>query len=269
MHDDDKGNGSGEGELKEPENKGTLIVDATCAPEDMRFPHDVTLLDEARRKTESIIDVLHEKMPEGWEKQRTYRKKARKEFLTFIRNRKPRVNTIRKALKTQIQYVERNIRLINEYKDRVSLTSLSKKQRQDLWVIGELVRQQRALYRMDSRSIEGRILSISKPWVRPIARGKARGMFEFGAKLSLSLVDGMAEVYRLSWDSYNECNDLKGQIERYKERYGRYPEAACADKIYRTRDNLNYRKKKGYDYQGQNLEGHSKITIRIKKRYES
>ena len=253
MHDDDKGNGSGEGELKEPENKGTLIVDATCAPEDMRFPHDVTLLDEARRKTESIIDVLHEKMPEGWEKPRTYRKKARKEFLTFIRNRKPRVNTIRKALKTQIQYVERNIRLINEYKDRVSLTSLSKKQRQDLWVIGELVRQQRALYRMDSRSIEGRILSISKPWVRPIARGKARGMFEFGAKLSLSLVDGMAEVYRLSWDSYNECNDLKGQIERYKERYGRYPEAACADKIYRTRDNLNYCKKKGIRLSGPKL----------------
>jgi hypothetical protein len=35
--------GDGEGE-----NTGTLIVDATCAPEDMRFPHDVTTLDEAR-----------------------------------------------------------------------------------------------------------------------------------------------------------------------------------------------------------------------------
>ena len=53
LDDDDKGNGSGEGESKEPGNNGTLIVDATCAPEDMRFPHDVTLLDEARRKTES------------------------------------------------------------------------------------------------------------------------------------------------------------------------------------------------------------------------
>ncbi|MEN6600544.1 MAG: hypothetical protein ABFC21_09055 [Rectinema sp.] len=44
--------------------------------------HDVTLLDEARRKTEKIIDVLHEVAPEGYEKPRTYRKKARKEFLT-------------------------------------------------------------------------------------------------------------------------------------------------------------------------------------------
>lgn len=253
LDDDDKGNGSEEEETKEPESKGTLIVDATCAPEDMRFPHDVTLLDEARRKTEAIIDVLHERMPEGWEKPRTYRKKARKEFLTFIRNRKPRVKTIRKAIRTQIQYVERNIRLINEYKDKVRLSVLSRKQRQDLWVIGELVRQQRELYRTASWSIEGRILSISKPWVRPIARGKARGMFEFGAKLSISLVDGMTEVHKLSWEPYNECKDLKEQIENYKRRYGRYPEVVCADKIYRTRENLQYCQEYGIRLSGPKL----------------
>jgi len=85
-HDDgDTGNSSGGGETREVENQGTLIVDATCAPEDMRFPHYVTLLDEARRKTERIIDTLHERAPEGYEKPRTYRKKARKEFLTGAR----------------------------------------------------------------------------------------------------------------------------------------------------------------------------------------
>ena len=58
-------------------------------------------------------------------------------------------------------------------------------------------------------------------------------MFEFGAKLSISLVDGMADVHRLSWEPYNEGKDLKEQIENYKQRYERYPEAVCADKIYR------------------------------------
>lgn len=47
---DDKSNGSGEGESKEPENRGTLIVNATCTPEYLRFLHDVTLLNEARKK---------------------------------------------------------------------------------------------------------------------------------------------------------------------------------------------------------------------------
>ena len=74
---------SGDGES---ENEGTMIVDATCAPEDMRFPHDVTTLDEARRKTEKIIDAMFTLMPAGKEKPRTYRRVARKKFLTFIRN---------------------------------------------------------------------------------------------------------------------------------------------------------------------------------------
>lgn len=76
-----------------PANKATMIADATVAPEAMRFPHDVTTLDEARQKTEKIIDVLHSTLPEGTIKPRTYRyrRKARKEFLRFIRNRKPRI----------------------------------------------------------------------------------------------------------------------------------------------------------------------------------
>ena len=65
-------------------------------------------------------------------------------------------------------------------------------------------------------------------------------MFESGAKLSISLVDGMADIHSLSWEPYSECKDLKEQIENYKQRYGQYPEAVCADKIYRTRENLQY-----------------------------
>ncbi len=244
---DPPGGATGEG------TKGTLIVDATCAPEDMRFPHDVTLLDEARRKTEKIIDTLHEGAPEGYAKPRTYRKKARKEFLTFIRNRKPRENTIRKALKKQLQYVERNVRIISDYQKIVGFEGLTRKQYRDLTVIAALVRQQRELYTRKSHSIEGRILSIAKPHVRPIARGKARGMYEFGAKVSVSLVDGIAEVYRLSWEPYNESQDLKGQIETYRQRYGRYPVVVCADKLYRTRENLRFCQEHGIRLSGPKL----------------
>jgi len=41
-----------------PPNQGQLIIDATCFPQDIRFPNDVAILDEARRKTEEIIDAL-------------------------------------------------------------------------------------------------------------------------------------------------------------------------------------------------------------------
>ncbi len=234
-------------------NKGTLIVDATCAPEDMRFPNDVSLLDEARRKTEAIIDEMHEQAPRDYAKPRTYRKKARKAFLTFIRNRKPREKTIRKSLKQQLQYVERNLRIISDYREKVGCALLTRKHYRDLTVISELVRQQRELYTRKSHSLAGRIVSITKPHVRPIARGKARGMYEFGAKLSVSLVDGFAEVHRLSWEPYNESQDLKEQIEAYRQRYGKFPEVVCADKIYRTRENLQYCQEKGIRLSGPKL----------------
>ena len=238
--EDSDQDGSGSGGGSEKETKGTLIVDATCAPEDMRFPHDVTTLDEARRKTEKIIDKIFEKMPEGSSKPRTYRRVARKRFLGFIRNRKPRRGDVRRALKTQIQFVERNLRSIDAMAAVVGIGMLSHKDVRDILVIREYVGQQRELRESGELSMPGRIVSICKPHVRAIARGKARGMFEFGAKLSVSMVNGFARVERLSWDNYNEGIELKDQIEAYKARYGKYPSIVCADKIYRNRNNLEF-----------------------------
>ena len=53
-----------------------------------------------------------------------------------------------------------------------------------------------------------RIASISQPHVRPMVRGKARSNVEFGAKISVSLVNGFSFVDRISWDNYNESGDL-------------------------------------------------------------
>ena len=111
----------------------------------MRYPHDVGLLDEARRKTEGIIDTLLEHAPHEYEKPMTYRKRA-----------------------------------------------------------------------------------------------------------------------RLSWDAYSECQDLKVQIERYKDQYGHYAEVVCADKIYRTRENLRYCQKYEIRLSGPKLGAHSKRVRRIR-----
>lgn len=40
-------------------NSGTMIVDATCAPSNIRYPQDVFLLNEARENAETLLDVLH------------------------------------------------------------------------------------------------------------------------------------------------------------------------------------------------------------------
>ncbi len=50
-------------------------------------------------------------------------------------------------------------------------------------------------------------MSISQPHVRPIVRGKARMAVEFGAKISVSLVEGYVFIDRMSWDNFNESRN--------------------------------------------------------------
>lgn len=221
-------------------NSGQLLLDATCAPQDMRHPSDVLLLNECREKTEHIIDVLYDAMP-GTDKPRTYRKVARKEFLVFMHSRKRTKRTVRRALRKQIAYVKRNLATIDDMRKGITSDPLSARLARDLEVVREILRQQSYLYRNDTHAIPGKILSLSQPHVRAIARGKARGNFEFGAKISAAVAPHrMVYIDRLSWEPYNESEDLIPQVEKYRERFGHYPESVHADKIYRTRANLQY-----------------------------
>ena len=248
-HDKDDDNASGSG----TKNKGKLLVDATCAPEDINYPTDLKLLNKSREQSEQIIDTLHKAMPKGTKKPRTYRQNARKDFLKVSKSRKVRRKTLRKALRKQLGYLGRNLRNIEKQCQTACLSELSKRQYKTLLVISELYRQQKWMYDHKSRRIDDRIVSINKPHVRPIIRGKAGSNVEFGAKISASVVEGFTFVDRISWNNFNESTDLIDQIKSYKKRFGFYPESVHADKIYRTRDNLRYCKKHGIRVSGPRL----------------
>ena len=260
--DSDDDNPSGPG----TENKGKLLVDATCAPEDINYPTDLKLLNKAREKSEQIIDTLHKAMPKGTRKPRTYRQKARKNFLKVSKSRKVRQKTLRKAIRRQLGYLWRNLRSIEKQCQIVSLSELSRRQYKTLLVISEIYRQQKWMYDHKIRRIDDRIVSINKPHVRPIKRGKAGADTEFGAKISAGVVDGFTFIHRISWDNYNESTDLIDQIEKYKDRFGFYPKSVHADKIYRTRDNLRYCKKHGIRLSGPKLGRPLKPTEQNKAR---
>ena len=93
--DDDEAPGSS--------NKGKLIVDATCAPADIAYPTDLGLLNNAREKSEIIIDKLHRQSPGQDEKPRTYRKNARKDFLRMSMQHKNSSRLLQLVWKLRIQ----------------------------------------------------------------------------------------------------------------------------------------------------------------------
>lgn len=240
-------------EAGERPNRGKLLADATCAPADIRYPTDTSLLNEAREKTDAIIDKLHQPLKGKQPRPRTYRKKARQQFIAFVKQKSRTRNKIRKANRQQLGYLKRNFQAIDrllETPHALPLTKLSHREYKNLLVCRELYRQQQQMYDQQTQRIDDRIVSISQPHVRPIKRGKAGRDTEFGAKLSVSVVDGFSFVDRMSWDNYNESLYLIGQIERYKDRFGCYPESVHVDKIYRTRENRAYCKERGIRMSG-------------------
>lgn len=235
------------------ENSGKMILDATCTPADIQYPTDTRLLNEAREKLEEIIDVLHKPDQGKRKKARTYRRKAHESYLVFTKQRKPKPAVIRKMRGKLLRYVRRDLKIIEILAERNGLELLSRQQYKNLLVIQELYRQQLEMYEHRMYRHEGRIVSISQPHVRPIVRGKASASVEFGAKLSVSVVDGFIFCEKLEWDAYNEGNTLIDSLERYKLRNGFYPEAVLADKIYRTKYNRDYCKARGIRLSGPKL----------------
>ena len=265
---DDPGPGSG-GEISDgsPEgsgNGGTVILDATCAPQNISYPQDVNLLNEARENLEILIDRIC--FDHNYYKPRMYRRNARRDYLNLARCRKRTSKKIRRAIKKQLQYIRRDRAYIEAFlEDGVELTP---KQRARLKVIDQVYEQQQYMYENNTHSVPDRIVSISQPYIRPIVRGKAAAPVEFGAKLDLSIDEnGMARLERLSFDAYNESDVLIGAIERYKDRTGHYPQRVLADKIYRSKDNLAYCKQHGIRLSGPSL-GRPKKNAKTDKRTE-
>jgi hypothetical protein len=120
----------------------------------------------------------------------------------------------------------------------------------------------------DSRRIDDRIVNLTKPHVRPIVRGKAGKKTEFGAKISISDDNGFVDVDRISWDNYNEANDLITRAEQYKEERGYYPVRICADSIYMTSGNKRFCEANNIRLSGRPRKKHVKAEVQTAEQQE-
>ena len=233
-----------------PENKGTLIIDATCAPSNIRYPQDFSLLNEAREKLETIIIRFCKAY--GLSRPCMYRRVARKNYLALAKEKKRSTKKIRATIRKQLAFIRRDIGYLENFmQDGYAPTS---KEIPLLLTIYKLYEQQQYMYQNKIHSVDNRIVSITQPWIRPIVRGKTKSPVEFGAKFDLSIDDnGLGRIEKISYDAYNESTVLKETTERFRERTGQYPERILADQIYRTRENRKYCKVNGIRLSGPKL----------------
>ena len=95
---------------------------------------------------------------------------------------------------------------------------LTVREKNDLEIITRKYRQQKNHFRSnDSReSIPNRIVSLSKPHLRPIVRGKEVKSVEFGAKVNNILVDEISFIEKLSFNAFNEWTWLVHCLKMHK-----------------------------------------------------
>ena len=221
------------------ENQGTLILDATCCPADIRYPTDAGLLNQARELVEQIVDILYNSIQEQLpQKPRTYRQKARKEYLFYAKKRSHTIRETRAVVRGNLQYIRRDIGYIeNMVSMGATLTLLGDELYRKLLVIQELCRQQWDMYLRRSHQVEDRIVSIDQPHVRPIVRGKAGSPVEFGAKVMVGLVGGYAFLMKAEWNNFSESKSLVEAVSEYHRIFGFYPATILADRAYPNREN--------------------------------
>lgn len=241
-------------------NSGTLILDATCAPQNIKYPTDTELLNDARTHAEKIIDVVCE--GKKLKKPRVYRKKARRVYLGIVRRKKKAKKWLRAEIRKLLSFVKRDIKVIKEFLEQGILIPLALQG--DWETLQKVYEQQQFMYDNKTHSVAERIVSFHQPWVRPIVRGKQKAAVEFGAKFDLSIDQGFGRIEKSSFEAYNESEVLVGAVRHYHDRHGCYPERVLADKIYRNRGNLSYCKGRGIRLSGPALGRPKKDEVREK-----
>ena len=221
------------------EKEGSVKIDATCCPVEVRYPVDIDILNDCREELEVIVRTLYGGTGAG--RPRLYSKVARKEYL-LLKTKKLVNNSklMKSGIKGQLGYIRRDLGYVDDAVASApgALGKLSGRQRELLEIIRKTYEQQKFMHESGTHSVKDRIVSIYQPHVRPIVRGKSSARVEFGPKVSVAIFRGYAFVDRLSWDAYNESEDLCLHLLSHMERTGGHlPEEVYADKIYMNKCN--------------------------------
>jgi hypothetical protein len=214
-------------------------VDATVFESDITYPTDSGLLNKAREYCVNQIRSLSKK---GGQKVRTSCRKAQQEYRGFQKKKRKTKKEIRRMNKSLLQYLRRNIRQLTEIIAEVELKGhyVSGQLLERLETIREIYKQQKYMYDNQTHQVSSRIVSLSKPYVRPIVRGKSGKEVEFGLKGNLSYVDAYLFLDHYDYESFHEGALLPESIEKFEGRFNKHAAWASGDQIYGTRENRRY-----------------------------
>jgi len=247
-------------------DKSKMVVDATCYESHVRYPTDQKLLWESVSFLYKVGKILCKK--QGVKLVKTKYKKWEARYNIYKRkrtktDRKPLTRALLKLLEkldAALDVLEREY----EFEDKDTY----QKQRA---VIKKVLAQQKELFHTGVHP-KNRIVSLFKPYLRPIVRGKEIKKFEFGAKVNKVQIDGISFIQCLSFDPFSESTQFQDSIYQAQNLTGVKVREIGADAIYAKNANRKFATSQGIttDFvrkgpEGNNEEERKQIAKRLRK----
>ena len=219
------------------QDKDLSLIDATCFESYLRHPTDVKLLWECCGWLQALIVKTSKSFNERIPRNKYHDlDRARLSYAKKRRHTKKETDKLRRRLLGLLaRQTGQWERLRKIYVSDIQLTA---EQQKRLMALNEVYRQQKAL--SEKKEVKHRIVSIDRPYIRPIVRGKESKKTEFGAKVNSIMIDGISFIEFHSFEAFNEGIRLKQSVEYQQELTGVKVRRVGADAIYANNDNRRY-----------------------------
>lgn len=219
-------------------NTHVLFMDATCYESYIRFPTDVKLLWEC---CEWIFEKQLFKICKkaGIKRPRSKYHQQKKKQLVYARRKQKSFKLTKKRKTSLIYLLEKGIGQLREILSQLKGTAMVAEEFAYLRTISKVLEQQTFLLDHPAKELKDRIVSLPRPYVRPIIRGKENKRVEFGMKVHMLQVDGISFIDKMDFNNFNECTRLRTSILKHKRVYGQAQQLG-ADRIYATNSNRRF-----------------------------
>ena len=220
------------------ENTHVLFMDATCYESYVRFPTDIKLLWESNvwiyeKLLFKLCKITSTKRPRN-----KYIVQKRKQ-LAYDRLRRKSHKRGKSRKRSLLYLLEKGLTHLQDLLNSHPTIVLTHQQYSYIRTIKKVLEQQRYLFTHPGTKVKDRIVSLYKPYLRPIVRGKENKPVEFGMKAHMLYCGGLTYFDTMSFDAFNECKRLKLSVLKHKQHFGQVNQLS-ADRIYPTNENRRY-----------------------------
>jgi len=218
------------------ENKNSITCDATCYESYVRYPTDVKLLYETVTWNYNYLRLIRRANNKRMIRSKILKWKRR--YQSYSKSKRPGRQQTKSMIRGLLRLLDKIHNALIEEENNLPF-KLNNTYWQRRNTSAQILQQQSDKFYQGIKPTD-RIVSLDKPYIRPIVRGKEIKKVEFGAKVHKLQIDGISFIEHMSFDAFNEGTRLVKTIYMAQDLMRTSVKIVGADGIYANNSNRKY-----------------------------